>query len=149
MMLKDCREALQSIADLIGVPVLNTDAEDTAAIRVGNLLNVNLHVMNETQLELSSRLTLSGGSVGAEQARALLSWNATHDGPERISLDPETGGTVLGRRVAVTQFDPAGLKTVLDDFVHAVAACENSGAGNLSHQDSRPSEQAIADMIRI
>ena len=120
-------ESLQVIARAAGLPALELTAEGFAEIVLGDdLLSIYLHQAEESQLELSARITAFAGKMNDELAVQLLHENGQREfGRFSVLAD---GTVVLGHRVELGFETPASLIDTMNRFAREALLLERDGA---------------------
>jgi len=149
--MKNFHDALQAIARSAGLPSLDLNADGFAELVIGDgALSIFLFRPEESQLELSTRISALDGPVSDGLAQVLLAENASRT-LGRFAID-DGSGVVFGHRVELATATPASLLAELNAFTKDAAHLEQSGAIALSEraEQHRPSQGLPeSEMIRL
>lgn len=120
--MRDATEALESLADQIGLGALGFDENGVCALVIGEDMEIFFQGQpGDDVLRLSGVL----GDLDRERpalAGLLLELNAGNgaNGPSAFAVDPETGEILLIRELALTEMTPETMLAAVEKFVERV-----------------------------
>jgi hypothetical protein len=118
---RDVRDALEALKDIVGAPALEFDGIGRAELIIEDQISIYLFRISDRDLELAAYTTAIDRYVSFEQLQALLRLNAINKGlrEARFALDAR-GVPFLCQRVNVHLFDRGALDRLVLDFVKTV-----------------------------
>ncbi|MDO6966465.1 type III secretion system chaperone [Rhizobium alvei] len=119
--MRDVRDALEALKDIVGAPTLEFDGVGRAELIIEDQISLYIFRISDHELELTAYTTATDRYVSVEQLQALLRLNSIDKGlrAARFALDAR-GVPFLCQRVDVQLVDREALDRLVLDFVKTV-----------------------------
>lgn len=154
--MRDVRDALEALKDIIGAPALEFDGHGRAELVIEDQLSVYLFRISDRDLELTAYTTTIDRYVSIEQLQALLRLNSIKTGIKqaRFALDAR-GVPFLCQRIDVHLVDREALDKLVLGFVQCVMTFRDADLtalrdpGSPVRTDDAPRDDESGSFIRV
>lgn len=154
--MRDVRDALEALKDIIGAPALEFDGFGRAELIIEDQISIYLFRISDRDLELTAYTTTIDRYVSQEQLKALLRLNSIKTGlrEARFALDAK-GVPFLCQRINVHLVDREALDRLVLGFVQSVITFRDADLtpatdpGSPVRSEEPPKEGDGGPLIRV
>lgn len=154
--MRDVRDALEALKDIIGAPALEFDGLGRAELVIEDKISIYLFRISDRDLELTAYTTTIDRHVSVDQLNALLRLNSIKSGlrQARFALDAK-GVPFLCQRINVHLVDREALDRLVLGFVQSVVTFRDADLthvmdpGSPVRSEELPNEGEGGSFIRV